>query len=105
VGLRDQIAADIDSVFLNLDEFGEEHVIDGRTVVCVIDDDSRGQMGSGDLDGVFVATRRVFVRESDLAREPVVGRRMVMDSKPYLVLSISCEMGMLGVTVTENATV
>ncbi|MCE5315168.1 MAG: hypothetical protein ABFD49_11180 [Armatimonadota bacterium] len=100
---KDQIAADVSAVFLNPDEFGETHVIDGQSVTCVIDQDSDGQFAGDMSDGVYVVTQRVSVRECDLAKIPKQGKRIDIDDTPYICLSISREMGMLVITVTENS--
>lgn len=94
----DQLAADA-AVFLNTEEFGETHTIDGKSVVCVIDENTDGQF-TGDLDGVFVTTKQLFVRESDLIKAPVQGKRMIIDDEVHLVLSVSRETPLLRITCT-----
>ena len=36
---KERILADLDTVFLNLDEFAEEHRIEGKTIPCVMNND------------------------------------------------------------------
>jgi hypothetical protein len=99
---QDQIEADIGAVFLNPEEFGETHTIDDQSMVCVLES-SDGEF-VGDVDGaVYLSTLRIHARESDFAKPPVVGKKIIIDDAPYRVLSISHEMGMLTVTVTENS--
>lgn len=100
---KDQLAADVSAVFLNPDEFGETHVIDGQSVTCVIDQDSDGQFAGDVSDGIYVVTKRIHVREGDLAKVPKQGKLLVIDGDPYVCLSISREMGMHVITVTENS--
>lgn len=100
---KDQLNKDLD-IFFNPAEFGEEHVIDGKPVTCVIDNDLNDSF-KGDLDGgVFVSIKRLHVRETDLARKPAQGKVMVIDGDPYMVLSISQEIGVLVVTVAQDCT-
>ena len=36
---KDAVSKDVKAVFLNLDEFANEHTLNGKTVVCVVDKD------------------------------------------------------------------
>lgn len=102
MNLQDVIQADVSAVFLNTDEFAETHTIDGRQVVCVIDTDTDSPYSGPIGEGVVLVSRTVYARESDLAKPPAQGRMMMIDSKPYTVLSVSREMEMLAIVVTEN---
>jgi len=44
---KEQVANDIYNVFLNLDEFAEEHLIEGKTIPVVIDDDDLTEKKKG----------------------------------------------------------
>ena len=37
-GFKDMVAADNEKVFLNLDEFAEEHDLNGTTCKCILQD-------------------------------------------------------------------
>jgi hypothetical protein len=100
---RDQIEADVSAVFLNPDEFAGMHTIDGKSVVCVLDEDSDGEFAGDVSEGVYITRKRLLARDGDLAKTPVQGRRLVIDGRPYLCLDVDHEDGMLVVTVTENA--
>ena len=50
MSLKTNILEDIDNVFLDMDGFGEEHTIDNKKVICVIDDDAlKMRSGSNEL--------------------------------------------------------
>lgn len=91
--LKELIAADARAIILNTDELASEHDIDGVTVKAVVTDDEEGEL-VGDLqDMVFIAKKRVQVQETDLAKTPVVGKRLYLDQQPYTVLNISRGIG------------
>ena len=98
--LKDIIEQDIETVFLNVDEMAEAHTVDGKSVVCVFDQDASA-VASSDVGGAaYLSTAKLMVRDGDLAKTPRVGKEMLIDSMPYLVLSVSDEMGMLAITLT-----
>jgi len=103
VDLKDAIAADV-AAFLNTEEFAETHTVDGTAIVCVLDSDVDGEFAGDPAGGLYVATRRLHCRETDLAKAPVQGKVMTIDETPHLVLDVSNEMGMLAVTLVENST-
>ena len=93
---------DIDDVFLNLEEFAEEHEIDGEKVSCVID--TIMTQGDGDAShiGIFVNQVRIFVRQ-DLIEVPVEGEVLRVDGHRFLVKSVSREMGVVVISAERNS--
>lgn len=82
-GFKDMVAADIDNVFLNEDEFAETHTLEGNTCVCVITNDrtkrvTRSARNFSGLHGDFLC---VVVKTSSLQREPKQGENFRVDSK------------------------
>lgn len=75
------------ALFLNPDEHGETHKINGADVVCIVDKDgASGRNGSGQrYDGTFKNIVTVFVRESVLADKPVYNQLMTVDGSRYRV--------------------
>lgn len=91
---------DIEDTFVNLHEFADPHVIDGKRVDCVIDT-ILTQGGPKNL-GVFINQLRIFIREG-LIKTPVEGKQIRVDSQRYLVRSVSREMGMIVITAERNS--
>ena len=105
MSLKDVMAADISAVFLNPDEFAEQHVINGQTVCCVIDDDNFTVRSGGEkqqFDGIFLAVKKLFVKAADLPRRPKQGRRLVLDEDPYTVIDCVEQLGMYEITIGLN---
>ena len=83
MSLKDEILKDIDDVFLNLEEFGETHTIDGKPVMCMFDDDAlKIRSGSNELS-VSESSLLLFAKESDLPRK-VVGDDLLIDGRIYI---------------------
>lgn len=105
MSLKDQIAADISTVFFNTAEFADEHNINGQTMVCVTDEDLSRQYSnrqSDDYDGIYARQLTVFVREVDLGYRPERGQKMTVDSEWYLVMDCAASDGLLEITLGAN---
>lgn len=99
---KEAVDADIDSVFVNLDEFAEEHVINRQKVSCVIDIIvTQGRPDSAHL-GVFLNQIRIHIREG-LIDTPVEGETLYVDGFTFKARSVSREMGMLVITAEKNS--
>lgn len=93
---------DIDDVFLDVDEFADTHVINGRRLQCVSDTIvTQGGTDAGHL-GVFLNQIRVHMREG-LIKTPVEGQQIRVDGVRYMVRSVSREMDMIVVTAERNS--
>lgn len=101
MSFKDMVAADISAVFLNPDEFGEAHTLEGRECVCVVSGDSTNdrkaniQGGKRTPDGLHGDYVTVCVKTSDLSKIPAEGTPFRMDGKRYVVDKCTEDMGML----------
>lgn len=95
MSLKESIAADIDGVFLNPDDFGELHTLDGREVLCVPDTDSRKFRPSQDFEGSQAAEMRLFVKAADLRGKPRTGGTLRYDGQFFVVRNVNDTMGVL----------
>lgn len=88
---QDMVAADRDAVFLNLDEFGEEHDVDGEKIRVVLEDtqiiEKDGTQALSD------ATNRLFAKTEDLNGRKMAGETLYIDDVGYTVKSWLDEMG------------
>nr|DAE59487.1 MAG TPA: ATP-binding sugar transporter [Caudoviricetes sp.] len=102
---KDMATADVASVFLNPDEFGETHNLDGVSCICVVSrDETEGKSaalpgGRRTPDGLHGDYLTVCVKKSDLRRIPKQGENFKVDDKRYTVDSCSDDMGMLTITM------
>lgn len=98
---KDAIAADIKNVFINTDEFAEEHDINGVMIPCVISDDLTAGANAS-LEGVFINTLTINVSKDALNEVPVEGELLRVNGSLHIVRSVSDEMGMLVITCEAN---
>lgn len=102
---KDAVQNDIKATFLNLDEFGEWHRLNGETVQCVIDrnltQDLSGERAMSGIIGVFSNLLTIYVDGSDITA-PVEGEILHVDGSLHLVKSVSEEGGMLVIVAEAN---
>ena len=104
---KDIIAADMDAVFLDMDEFAEEHDLNGTVCTCIVESpttEERFKKGK-DYDGqdaMHGLTAIVHVKKSDIEEMPSEGQIFTLDGSFSLVDSCTEHMGMLTITLKEN---
>lgn len=99
---KDCVAADIKAVFLNQEEFGESHLINGKSMICVVDGNevverSRKQTEKGRIDGIYERQIMLYVSREDFGRMPAIGAVMTVDSGKYRVADAIHEGGMYSI--------
>ncbi|MBS6957852.1 MAG: hypothetical protein KH225_05170 [Proteobacteria bacterium] len=101
---REMLQDDVDSVFLNEEEFAEIHEINGKKIKCVIDKDIRAALGNSgeaaEFLGVFRNTLTVFINAKEMS-PPKAGSRFAIDGSLHLVVESYVEDGMLKVVAQE----
>ena len=101
MSLKDEILNDINNVFLNLEDFAEEHIIDGKPVICMFDDDAlKVRSGSNELS-VSESTLLLFAKDLDLPRK-VVGDDLLIDGRIYVVDDWKVNLGIAEVALHQN---
>lgn len=89
---KQELQADLNEVFLNLEEFAEERLFRGQPLACVVDENhspaSTGAAGgfrnSSGL-GVLHCDRLVWCKAADVQPVPAPGERVEMDGWLWLV--------------------
>ena len=104
---KEQVAADITEVFLNIDEFGEEHDLNGTTCTCVVQSPTAQEtflqgLKYREYEDIHGQVVIVHCRKDDLDEVPVEGIRFDLDGEIYLVDSCVDDMGMLSITLHGN---
>lgn len=104
MGFKDIAYNDISTVFLNPEEFGEEHVVDGRAMNIVMDnveiiERSKKQSEAGRIDGVFKRELLFYVSRSDFGPMPAQGRILTLDGRKYIVSDSVEEGGVYSITI------
>lgn len=110
-GFKEQIAKDNKNIFMNLDEFSETHVINGKEMSVLIDNNEmvnretrykwqRGLYG----DGVYVKELLIYVRAEEFGALPAIGRTLTFDKKTYLVSDAINEDGIYSLSLEAHRT-
>ena len=99
--LKDEIANDIDNVFLNLGDFAEIHLVDGKEILCVLDDESlKTRQGSAEI-GIDESTLLLFAKVDDLPKK-TKGGLLNIDHKQYMIDDWKVNFGMAEIVLHRN---
>ena len=101
---KERILADLDTVFLNLDEFAEEHWIEGKTIPCVMNNDEMNALKKGQILGLVEADVVIFAKVDDLPKDLDPGRPLNVDGRELIVVKAYRHMGLAEVALRQNRT-
>lgn len=108
---KEQIVKDNRDIFINLEEFSDEHEINGKKMPCQIDDyemidRSRRYQYNRSLhgDGIYRNEVLIFVNSSDFGALPPTGRVLVLDGKRFTVADAANEDGIYAISLEANRT-
>ncbi len=102
---KDILHQDIKHTFLNPEEFGEEHVVNGKTMVIVLDDlenIEREKKMQSHMDGIYARQVFMFVAADDFGPLPAQGGLVDLDGKKYEVVDATDESGMYAITMEAS---
>lgn len=101
--LKDYIKGfDLDT-FINMEEFADDHVINGETIKCVVDTDlfdERSTTAGDRSGGVFKDTISIFIKMSDIEK-PLIDEMMTVDDEDYRVVEVKENMGMYEIELSQ----
>lgn len=108
---KEQIAKDNSDVFMNFDEFADYHTINGKQMLCLVDNnelidrEKRYQYKrSLYADGVYLKELLVYVKAEDFGPLPAIGRVCTFDKKSYLISDAINEDGIYSLCLEANKT-
>lgn len=101
---KDILFQDIKRTFLNPEEFGEMHTIDGKRMVVSVDgmevvERAKKQAEQGRIDGVFRKQIIIYVAHSDFGPLPAIGSILNFDKANYKVKDAINEVGIFSITL------
>lgn len=99
------VASDIFDVFLNLEEFGETHNVNGKDMTVIFDDIeniNREKRMKSHMDGLYVRQYFMYCAVSDFGPMPAQGSVVTVDRRKYGVVDAAEEMGILSITLEAN---
>ena len=104
MNFKERIRQDIDTVFLNLEEFAEQHRIEGKEIPIVIDNNELTKLKQGQILGLVDADMLIFGRCEDFPDDMNPGRLLNVDGREMIVTNTGVDMGMIEVALKQNRT-
>lgn len=100
---KDALESDLDT-FINLDEFADEHELQGKTVTCVVQSPTEQEMFQHGIDyngyeGTHGNLAVVHVKKDDFGEVPAEGQIVTLDDAIGSVRSCVDDMGMLSIYI------
>lgn len=97
MNFKEVITNDISKVFINFNEFGTKHTLNGREINCVIDEDKFQLKESKEIlsteEGVMLKGMTVYINSTDLKATPHSGEKFKLDDIRYEVLKCKEDFG------------
>ena len=96
---------DIKTVFLNPLEFGEEHTVNGKKMVIIIDGNElteREKRIKSHMDGIYKKQTLVYVHAIDFGPLPGIGKPVVIDGSTFIVTDSINEGGIYSLHLEAN---
>lgn len=102
-GFKDMVREDIKNVFLDLEIFGETHMVAGKEMVIVIDDGEKRRRNGQYLDEKAIYSKRIlfYAAAEDMGSLPPLGMEIDVDGRDYEVLQAEQEDGIYSILAEE----
>ena len=100
MSFKETISNDLFNVFMNVEEFGETHNIDGEDIACVVDDDKLKD--NSIKSGTYKGEKLIYVPLTSLQGLYVQGAKISFDGEDFYVADVANDMGMITLTLTKN---
>ena len=104
MSFKDTIKADIKRVFINFDEFGEKHIVEGKEIVIVVDTDELIERQGGQELAIAESGTLFYAQCSDLPPRRAPGSNLNVDGRECLVDEWREDMGIAAIALRENIT-
>lgn len=105
MGFKDMIKEDVKDIFLNPEEFGEPHMVDGKEMTIIIDDNElveREKKVQTMAEGLHNRQLLIYVSAEDFGPEPLINRLLELDGNYYTVTDVSNEGGIYAISLEAN---
>lgn len=89
-------------IFLNLDEFGDEHAIEGQTITAVLDEEVFDESKKGEDIGLAAFDLVLFARVEDLPEQRPSGESLNVDGKECTIVSWRTDAGMATIYLSHQ---
>lgn len=99
---KEVLQRDIKSVFLNFNEFGEYHKINGAEVLVIIDENElteREKRVRNNEKGLYMRQLLFYVSAEDFGQLPLPGKVLTLDDRKYRITDAQDEGGIYSVSL------
>ncbi len=96
---------DVKKVFLNPEEFGEEHIVNGKRMLIMIDDNElteREKRMKSNMDGIYKKQTLIYVSALDYGPLPGIGKPVKIDGVTFIVTDSINEGGVYSLHLEAN---
>lgn len=96
---------DVKKVFLNPEEFGEEHIVNGKRMLIMIDDNElteREKRMKSNMDGIYKKQTLIYVSALDYGPLPGIGKPVKIDGVTFIVTDSINEGGVYSLHLETN---
>ena len=104
MSFKEQIRKDLNTVFLNLNEFAELHRVEGAEIAIVVDNDQLNKLKQGQILGLIEADMLLMGQASDFPADLEPGRLLNVDGRELIVANSGKDMGLVEVALRQNRT-
>ncbi|HBJ2622105.1 hypothetical protein FDB29_07375 [Clostridium botulinum] len=98
---KEQLKEDL-NIFFNIEEYGEEHLIDRKVVNVIVDNETLKSRNKKEYDGIIQADILYFAKEEDLIKEPIPESVQIFDRVPYIIFDAKLDGGVYEVILQAN---
>lgn len=101
-GFKEQIARDVSAVFINLEEFAERRLVNGREMNIIVDDNEllerdKSKLMNTELVGTYRSRRLMYVSEAEFGARPAIGSFISLGANKYRVNACTEEEGIYAI--------
>ena len=104
-GFLEQVAHDMADVFLDLDFFGVEAVVEGKKILIVLDNDKLKEKQGGQDLAVAESATLFYARTQDLPPRRAAGENLNINGRECIIDDWQEDMGLSALTLRENIVV
>ncbi len=105
MSFKELLRQDVKTVFLNPAEFGEEHIVNGKQMQIIIDDNElteREKRMKSNMDGIYKKQTLIYVSASDYGPLPGIGKPVKIDGVTFIVTDSINEGGVYSLHLEAN---
>ncbi len=101
---KEMAARDLRTTFLNFEEFGEEHRVEGKAITAVIDESALKERQGGQELSVAESSLLLYAAVEDLPARRPAGEGLNVNGREYIINDWSEDMGIATIALGQTVT-